>query len=238
MGKHFEIRRELVLQTTPQEVWDAFTTGSGGWLWPMEFEPREGGKAAFGGTVLTWDPPHRLVTRADGEDGWFNQLEQEIEDRGDGKVYVRYVHSGIMTDDWETQYDGANQHTDFYLHTLEQYLLHFSRRPVTYVSADGPAAAQAADAFVALRRALGVAETAQGDTVRVELPGAGPVDAVVDYLRPNFFGLRTGDALYRFFGRNAFGQPVGVAAHLFGADVEAGAVGSAWRSWLDGVYAG
>jgi hypothetical protein len=243
MGKEFEIRREIVMHTTPQEAWDAVTTATGAWLWPMEYEPRTGGAAAFGGTVTVWDPPHHLASRVEGPEGWFNQVETVVEGRAEGKTYLRWVHSGIFTDDWDNQYDGANQHTDFYLHTLEQYLLHFSRRPVTYASADGPAASNAPDGFAVLRNALGLTDaTAQGDTVRVDLPGTGPVDAVVDYLHPHFLGLRTADAMYRFFGRNAFGAPVGIAVHSFAGGtstdgVADDATGQAWQSWVNGVYA-
>ena len=77
-------------------------------------------------------------TRVEGENGWFNQLENVIEARDGGTTFVRYVHSGVFTDDWDNQYDGANQHTDFYLHTLSQYLQHFSHRPVEWFSADAP----------------------------------------------------------------------------------------------------
>ena len=238
MGKEFEIRREGELPTTPEEYWDAVTTGLGGWLWPMEIEPREGGSAASVGTVTVWDPPHRLVTRAEGEDGWFNQLEHVVEARGGGTIRFRYVHSGVFTDDWDNQYDGADQHTDFYLHTLGQYLRYFSRRPVTYVSADGPEASTAPDALTTLRRELGLGpDTVQGDTVHVALPGAGTQEAVVDYHAANFTGLRTRDALYRFFGRNAFGARVGVALHLFAEDADGKRAEESWQTWLDGVYA-
>jgi hypothetical protein len=66
--------------------------------------------------------------------------------------------------------------------------------------------------------------------VELERVGAG----VVDYLRPHFLGIRTDDALYRFFGRNAFGGPVGMSVHAFGDGVEDEA---SWRAWLEKVYA-
>jgi hypothetical protein len=238
MPKEFEISREGEVRTTPQEFWDAITTGTGGWLWPMEFEPRVGGAAAFGGKVTVWDPPNHFVTRVEGEGGFFNQLEHVIEGRDGGTTRFRYVHSGIFTDDWDNQYDGAAKHTDFYLHTLAQYLTYFSRRPVTYVSTDAPAASATPDGFRTLRRELGIGDgTAQDDTLHVSLPGIEPQDAVVDYLNPDFIGLRTDDALYRFFGRNAFGAPVGVSLHLFRDDADAEKTLHAWQSWLDGLYA-
>ena len=45
--------------------------------------------------------------------------------------------------------------------------------------------------------------------------------------------MRTGDALYRFFGRDAFGWPVGVGIHLFDEHADAGRTSEAWRVWLD-----
>ena len=86
------------------------------------------------------------------------------------------------------------------------------------------------DAFEKLKRELGA--SSEGD--RVNLPnGAG--DGVVDYATDKFLGVRTGDALYRFFGRNAFGGPVGMSIHHFG-DVDVDAAARDWSEWLNGVY--
>ena len=63
------------------------------------------------------------------------------------------------------------------------------------------------------------------------------VEGVVDYATANFLGVRSGDALYRFFGRNAFGGPVGMSIHHFGDGVDAEAAGAEWTRWLAGVYA-
>jgi uncharacterized protein YndB with AHSA1/START domain len=243
--KAFEIVREFEVDATPEQVWEAITTGTAGWLWPMEYEPREGGAAPFGGTVTAWDPPHRLTGRVEAPEGLdgipqtLNQLDHTIEPREGGRrAWVRYVHSGIFTDDWETQYDGANKHTDFYLHTLGQYLVHFAGRPAVFASADGPAASTAADAFEVVRRGLGLAEdVSEGARVRVEVPGLGPADAVVDYRNAYFIGLRTDDAMYRFFGRNHFGAPVGVSVHQFGAGADPKETERAVQDWLAGLFA-
>jgi uncharacterized protein YndB with AHSA1/START domain len=242
MSKEFEIVREFEVDATPEEVWEAITTGTGGYLWPMEPpEPRVGGSGPFGSTITAWDPPHRYTNRS--EDVGFpvqsvNQLDHTIEPREGGRrAWVRYVHSGIFTDDWDNQYDGASKHTDFYLHTLREYVTHFAPRPVTFATLDGPDASTAADAFTAVGRALGLADdTSEGARVQVRGPEGRLLDAVLDFRDPYFIGLRTDDALIRFFGRNHWGAPVGISVHDFAADADAKANEGAWQGWLDGVF--
>ncbi|MDT3446408.1 MULTISPECIES: SRPBCC domain-containing protein [unclassified Pseudofrankia] len=236
--REFAIERELELETTPEDYWDAVTNGNAAWLWPIQPpEPRVGGAVDGLGTVEAWEPPHHLVLRHEGPEGWFNQLEHIVEARDGGTTWVRYVHSGVFVDDWDNQYDGADKHTDFYLHTLGQYLRYFTRRPARYASADGPAASATPDGVETLRRAAGLTDARVGDRVQVTIPGLAKLDAVVDYLSPHFLGLRTGDAMYRVFGRGAFGAPTSVAAHLFSPDADEPATEKALRAWLDEIYA-
>jgi hypothetical protein len=229
MGKEFEIRREVELPATPEQVWEAVATGPGtaSWLFPEEPGPND---------IVESDRPYRYAVRTEGEGGFFNALEFVIEAREGGTAVLRYVHSGVFDDEgWENQYDAVNSHTDFYLHTLGQYLEHFSPKTATYIGGgpggiDGPEASMTPDAFETLKRALGA--SAEGD--RVSLPNGGG-EGVVDYANDRFLGVRTGDALYRFFGRNAFGGPVGMSVHHFG-DVDADATGRNWSDWLQSVY--
>jgi hypothetical protein len=229
MGKEFEIRREVELPATPEQVWEAVATGPGtaSWLFPEEPGPND---------IVESDRPYRYAVRTEGEGGFFNALEFVIEAREGGTAVLRYVHSGVFDDEgWENQYDAVNSHTDFYLHTLGQYLEHFSPKTATYIGGgpggiDGPEASMTPDAFETLKRALGA--SAEGD--RVSLPNGGG-EGVVDYANDRFLGVRTGDALYRFFGRNAFGGPVGMSVHHFG-DVDADATGRSWSDWLQSVY--
>jgi len=183
------------------------------------------------------------VIRTESPDGTFNALDYMIEARDGGTAHLRYVHSGILADGWEDQYDAIGGHTDFYLHTLGQYLEHFNGRPVTYVGQpsdgiNGPEAAGAPNSMERLRAALGLGADAQvGDEVHAELGEAGPFDGVVDYATPQFLGVRTDDGLYRFFGRNDFGGVVGMSAHLFTNGVDADEREAQLKAWLDGVYA-
>ena len=229
MGKEFEIAREVELPGTPDAVYQAVATGEGNasWLFPSE----------GGGTIVNSDRPNRFTVRAEGPDGWFNQLDYRIEAHGNGAI-LRYVHSGVFdVEGWDDQYDAVDGHTDFYLHTLGQYLQHFSPKTATYVGGGpgglmGPEASMAPDAFEKLKQTLGA--SAEGDRVRLPVDD---VDGVVDYLTPHFLGIRSGEALYRFFGRNAFGGPVGMSIHHFGEGVDAEQVGASWTDWLAKVYA-
>jgi len=239
MPHPFEISREVVLEATPEQVFAAVTSGTAGWMFPTDADP---GKEAAPGpgepNVTTWHPPNHFAVRMDGEDGWFNALEYIIEARDGGTATLRYVHSGIFAADWDDQYDGVGKHTDFYLHSLGQYVRYFPGRSAAYIALSGPVGSSAVEAFDTLKGAVGLNNaSAVGDTVRIDVPGLDPVAAVVDYINPNFLGLRADDALYRFYGRNAFGGTVDAAHHLFAEDIDKAKTERAWRSWLDEVYA-
>jgi uncharacterized protein YndB with AHSA1/START domain len=237
MSRPFEITREVTLPAAPEDVWTAITTGTDAWQFPGGLpEPGEDSP------TTTWDPPHRVAIRMEAPDGTFNALDYAIEARDGGTAFVRYVHSGILSDKWEDQYDAIGPHTDFYLHTLGQYLQHFPGKTATYVGQpsagiEGPEAAGADDAMTTLRAALGVSDDATvGDHVSATLGDAGTIDGEVDYATDAFLGVRTADGLYRFFGRNRFGSVVGMSAHLFGDDVDAAGREAQLKTWLDGVY--
>ena len=123
MSKNFEIRREVVLNATPEDVFAAVTTGTGGWMFPTGFDPGVGDEGPDDPAVVAWEPPQKFAVRQEGPDGWFNALEYLIEARDGGTAALRYVHSGIFTDDWDAQYDGADKHTTFYLHSVGSGLL-------------------------------------------------------------------------------------------------------------------
>jgi len=154
-----------------------------------------------------------------------------------GRAKLHYVHSGIFADNWDEQYDGASKHTEFYLHTLGQYLQHFDGRPVVFTDIQGPATSQVPDGFVQLKKALGMDGVAAGSRFDVDVDGVGRLSGEVDFANQNFLGLRTADTMYRFFGRNAFGAPVGMTVHDFSGSGDSELTAKAWGGFLEKVYA-
>lgn len=239
MPSPFECARTIELAASPDRVWDAVATpeGNASWLFPNDMDPSQ----AQDNPNIVFEPPRRLTVRMEqGE--WFNVVDFEIEPRGE-KSGLRYCHRGVFMQDAPNQEEGIQQHTDFYLHTLSEYVEHFSPRHGTYVGdvpggIQGPAASTAPDAFRRVKAALGLSDAnVQGERVHLTPAGLEPIDGVLDYVTPNFLGIRTSDALLRFFGRNAFGAPIGIQLHLFGDSVDAERTRQAWQSWLNAVFA-
>jgi uncharacterized protein YndB with AHSA1/START domain len=246
MAREFELRKEITLEATPEEVWEAIATGAGidGWFMGRnQVEPREGGRTAMtiGGhteeaTVTAWEPPRRFAYRTGGPDGsGFMAFEWLVEGRGDGTCVLRLVQSGMLGDDWETEYDALGKGWEMYLHQLGQYLRYFRGRPVTPVTIFGPGPGDPDRLWPELRRGLGLAgEPADGDRVRLTPGGIDPIEGVVDYLSPDVLGVRGEDGLYRFVG--GFNGSVGVGHHLFAAGVDDKEAEGAWQAWLDRLF--
>ncbi|MGX9902279.1 SRPBCC family protein [Arthrobacter sp. SA17] len=228
INREFEIVVDTELPGTPEQVWEAVTKDTPAWMFPTDQWP----------AVRTVDDyPRHLVTRMDGPDGWFNQLEHVLEPVEGGRAKLHYVHSGIFTDDWEQQYDGASKHTEFYLHTLGQYLKHFNGKPVAFADIQAPASSQEPQGFVRLKEVLGAGDAVQGQSLDMELDGVGRLSGEVDFSNEHFLGLRTSEAMYRFFGRNSFGAPVGMTVHDFSGKTSSEEIATAWAGFLERVYA-
>lgn len=237
MSRDFEVRTETPVEGSPEQVWDAVTTGNSGWLWPIEMEAKLGGAGPWGSVVTAWEPASHFANHMEGEGGFYNTLDYQIEQREDGKTWVRYMHAGIFLQEmddasWANQYDGVRKHTDFYQHTLAEYVKYFPGRQASYADVQGPEASATPDAFLTLKAAIGAQDAQLGDTVRFSVPGVAEIEGVLDYSTEHFAGVRTAQALYRFFGRNAFGSVVGLTVHEFDGEANE----AAWQDWLNGLY--
>jgi uncharacterized protein YndB with AHSA1/START domain len=226
MFKEFQVQWEEVLPGDPDKVWDAITARAAAWIWEIEYEPRLGGAerglTSGGGTVTAWDPPRHFQTRGERPDGWRNELDYTLEPSDDGTL-VRYVHTGVTTD-YDAEYDACVQHTDFYKHSLAEYVRSFAGRDAAYVQFDAPGS------YGSVCRRLGVSDEAgPGDGVHLQPAG---VDGTVDYRTHAFLGVRTADALIRVYGRESWGGPVSVALHLFAEDADPAREERVWSSWL------
>jgi uncharacterized protein YndB with AHSA1/START domain len=248
MAHPFEVRKEIEVQATPEEIWEAIATGAGidGWFLGTgnEVEPRLGGRVVInvGGEmsedmITAWEPPHRLAYGGQPDpNGVAHAFEYVIEARGGGTSVVRLVHSGFLGDDWETEFEALGEGDFMYLHLMAQYVTHFRGRPTTILSIFRPEPGDGAQAVAQFRRAMGLGDTvAEGDPVRFDVDG-GTVEGVIDFVSPTILGVRSDDALYRFMY-----SPMGVVFlghHLYGANIDADAARVAWQAWLDRAFEG
>ncbi|WP_433208597.1 SRPBCC family protein [Dactylosporangium sp. CS-047395] len=241
----FELTHDIDLPASPEQVWQAIATGPGIDSWFMgrnEVEPRLGGRtrmvlpmAEAGGTITGYEPNRRFAFRSDAdESGAFMAFEYLIEGRDGGSTTLRMVHSGILTGNWEEEYDALKKGNPLYLRSLAQYLEHFPGRVGVPVAAFGPQQPDQDTVWAGLTSALHLSKDVQeGDAVRLTFAGqevSGVVDTAVE---PSFLGVRTGDALLRFVGRGGF---VMTGHHLY-SEIDREAAEAAWTAWLAGVFA-
>jgi uncharacterized protein YndB with AHSA1/START domain len=245
MSHEFELTHDIDLEATPEQVWAAIATGPGIDAWFMgrnQVEPREGGTASMAmpgftgeSAVTAWEPNRRFATRSDpAEDGSFMAFEYLIEGRGGSSTALRLVHSGILTGDWEAEYDALKKGNPCYLRSLAQYLKHFPGRTAMPVTVFGPQQADSDAVWAGITGALGLSKDVhEGDAVRFTIGGQ-PIEGVVDTVQePSFLGVRTDDALLRFVGREGF---ILTGHHIY-HPVDPDAADQVWSEWLAGVFA-
>jgi uncharacterized protein YndB with AHSA1/START domain len=245
MTHPFEIELEKALPATVDQVWEAIATGPGIDSWFMgrnEVEPREGGAVAMdsGGrrleaVVTAFDPGKRFAIRtAAADDGRFMAFEYLIEGRDGGTAVLRVVHSGLLGDDWQDEYDALRRGWPFHLHTLGEYLAHFPGRTGIPVSGMVHCAGRsAADVRAALVRALSLpAAVTVGARAHAEPPGLPPLDGEVTWAQHEPIGIRTDDGLYSFHGFDGIAL---MFHHLFRPGTDEAGAGAAWQRWLAGA---
>lgn len=250
MSHDFEITDEITLDATPDQVWDAIATGPGVDSWFMgrtEIEPGVGGRNSLDmmdamgfareSTITAWDPGKRLAYREDNPDGTFAAVEYLLEARDGGSTGLRFVHSGILSDDWDAEYyEGMKAGDLMNLRQLAAYVKHFPGRHATHnLFLVGPAVPD--DERVWSRFAAALSLTGgitQGAAVRLNVPGLPATDGVVEFVgRPYFVGVRTPHGIHLLIKGYRNVLVVGYHGFSDGADDEDGTeIESAWRSWL------
>ncbi|MDH2426149.1 SRPBCC domain-containing protein [Sphaerisporangium sp. TRM90804] len=248
MPHEFEVREEIVLEATPEQVWQAIATGPGIDSWFMgrnEVEPREGGttrQTLMGhtseATITAYDPARRFAYRtAEDAEGAFMAFEYLLEGRDGGSTVLRFVHSGMLGGDWEAEYDALRKGDGMYLRKLAAYVEHFPGRTSTFnVFAVGPQVPGQERVWQAFTHAVGATgAVAEGDRVRLQVNGITPVDGVVQFAyRPDFLGVRTGDGLYVFI--HGHQDTVLVEYHGFSPETD-DKIEPAWQSWMAQAFA-
>jgi uncharacterized protein YndB with AHSA1/START domain len=235
MTHPFEIRDEIAVDATPDQVWAAITSGPAVDSWLMgRSEIDSASKTStfdmFGhvsrSSITAWEPGHRYATQEDkNPDGTFMAVEWVIESRHGGGAVVRYVHSGLLGEDWEAEYNGLSVGDHAYMTKLAVYLKHFAPRTAkNSLFMPGPITK---DSWAAMTAAVGVsADAADGQPARLSVPGF--------VVSPSFVGMRTDDAMYMLI--HGYNDMVFATAHYFD-DRDPTTETEAWQNWLGGLAA-
>jgi uncharacterized protein YndB with AHSA1/START domain len=246
---------EIALDATPEQVWDAIATGPGisSWFVPTEVRHDDTGhhiRQDFGagfvvdGRVTAWEQGRRFAygeaqAEPSGQErpaGPSYAFEFLVEGRAGGSTVLRFVQSGFLTDrdGWETEYDSFRNGWAMFFATLAAYLEHFAGRPVHNVVTMGFSPLAPDQAWNVFHGALGLAgRPSVGDRVRLTPDGLPAIGGVVDLATPQFLGVRSADALYRFGAEGTSGCGVSAYHYFFGDSADPT---SAWQDWLTGLF--
>jgi uncharacterized protein YndB with AHSA1/START domain len=243
----FEVQDEITVDASPEDVWQAISSGphlNSWFIGHSEIEPGPNGKVRMdlGGfvsesAITAWEPGKHLAYRsAEGPDGAWMSFEYVIEARGGGRTSIRLVHSGFLAgDDWETEYDALKRGDPMYLHLLGQYVTYFrGRLAARSIFAVGPNVTDRQRVRSVLREQLGLSDgVAEGARVGATLDGLGRVDGVVDYVKDEFLGVRTEQGLIRLI--HGYDGSVIAEYHIFDPGTAQQQTSEDWQKWLTAV---
>lgn len=245
MSNQFEIRKEIAVPATVDQVWRAVATpeGQAGWS-PDPY-------ASTDGQIVVEEPHSRFSVRTPTEsNGAFHQFEYLIDVNDDGTT-LTFIHGGDLGDDWQADFDYAELTSygwDLYMHTLQQYLTYFPGRQAVFVTGQAPERANTREAWLKLTDALGLSDgtaaLSVGDTVRLTPKGLPAIDGVIDYVQSgeDFLAVRAHDGLYRFHSLERMGMPIAFGHYLYatsddaGLDLARSALEQKWQFWLEKLY--
>ncbi len=167
------IDRSVEVPGTPDEVWAAIATGPGiaSWFVPHEVEEGAGGAVSvdFGdlgagkASVVTWEPPHRVVFASEGERALAYAWTVEAKDGG--TCVVRLVNSGFGPgQEWDADYDGMSEGWKLFLENLRLHRTYFPGRRARAVLPTGFTTGPLAAGWERLCAAVGIAPDAAPGT--------------------------------------------------------------------------
>ncbi|GAA4901159.1 uncharacterized protein YndB with AHSA1/START domain [Stackebrandtia albiflava] len=240
------LEKRLELDATVEEVWHAVSTGSGlsTWFVPHHVDPQDETRstADFGsgntseGRVRAWDPPHRVVFG--GEAGNPTEtLEFLVESRDGGGTVLRLVQSGILGEDWETEYHSRGW--DLFFHNLTSYLRYFAPAPAVNALAMAFTELDRKAVWDRFHTALGTSrELSTGESVNLTPDGVEPIRGVVDVYAPDTtLGIRTDTSMYRFGGHGGEAWGMVNAFHYHYGDERDGPEWTeVWQQWLGRLF--
>jgi uncharacterized protein YndB with AHSA1/START domain len=246
MTEQREIRLDVEVPGTPEQVWDAIATGPGitSWFVParlsgdrlsLEMMPGD----VYEHHVTASEPPHRFVYEAEAG-GHVMAFEWLVEATSGGSCVVRLVNSGFEPgSSWEDDYDGMESGWRLFMDNLRIYLTHFAGQPATPVMISGKADQPRVPAWREMAAALGLAGAEEG--ARAET--SGPVLAgTVERLTDSMLTLRLDEpAGYAFLASEGSGEQAYLSIYLYlfgdGAAEAAAEQQAAWQDWMNARYA-
>lgn len=250
MTHEFEVRDEIEVAGTPEQVWRAIATGPGVDSWFMgrtEIEPGQGGTftmammgETMSSTITAWEPgKHFAYTSPVSPDGTFMAFEYLLEGRDGGTTVLRFVHSGVLGDNWEDEYDAIGKGDRMYMRKLATYVRYFAGRTSSVnLLIDGPQVPGAGRVWQAFTNALGASgQVTEGSAVRIAVDGLPATEGTVAAVNPNVYVVvRTDDGMHTFL--HGFMDTVVVEYHGYAADgPDKDTAEKAWRSWLAATFA-
>jgi uncharacterized protein YndB with AHSA1/START domain len=188
------VEAEVEVPGTPEEVWQAISTGPGisSWFVPTTVEEHQGGSIVcdFGpgmeslSTITSWDPPHRFAadSRDDmGPDDPTVATEWIVESRSGDTCVVRVVHSWFTSSDaWDDQFEGHTYGWLSFFRILRLYLTHFRGQTGSMFQVMGVASEPKSEAWEAVTGALGLAGAGIGQRVSTS-QSAPPLAGTVEW---------------------------------------------------------
>ncbi|MDX6594296.1 MAG: hypothetical protein QOJ13_3492 [Gaiellales bacterium] len=239
-----EIRLEVRVPGTREEVWEAIASGPGitAWFVPATVEGRADGEITmdFGsgmverGRVTAYEPPKRFVYESGSQDGATLVHEWLVDAGTDGACTVRLVNSGFGEgDSWDDRYFGMEAGWRLFLENLRLFRAHFPDMRCASVIVNAVAAGGRENAFAAYLEGLGLegdehVRTTTGPVLEGRVVGRFPgmLTVLTETPHPGIVFLASegrGDRQFVSFYGYFFGE---------GAEHAAARARSEWEQWL------